>query len=75
MLPIVAEMDYLTGNLTELCGNTEAPTVMLRTSKEFLLTNGRLQRFNLDKDRQVNKLHPAHKQRITFKETYLLGTR
>ena len=70
-------MDYLTGKLTELCGDTEAPAVTLRTSKEFLRTNGRLQRFNLDKDRQVNKLHPAHKQiqRITFKETYLLGTR
>ena len=62
MLPIVAEMDYLTGNLTELCGNTEAPTVMLRTSKEFLLTNGRLQRFNLDKvDRSTNFIQLTNK--------------
>lgn len=37
----------LTGKLTELCGDTEAPAVTLRTSKEFLRTNGRLQRFNL----------------------------
>ena len=30
MLPFVAEMDYLTGKLTELCGDTEVPAVPLQ---------------------------------------------
>lgn len=45
MLPIVAEMDYLTQRLTERCDNTAAPAVMPETTKGKEVENASTQTF------------------------------